>query len=211
VSACARVDVDLLCARGDGRANLLDALRQRRQPGGKAGRHSGDRNAGAAQSLHGGRHELVIDADRTDVEAVLRHAEGLEQIVAHWAQSLRAQAAHITGRVVAGERSKVHQRDRTQQPRRLPLLLHRASRDDRRRAALNGAAVDAYVSDPVELEREAGIALRLVQLADRGVERALAFSSGHSAGNISGRLGRGECPVRQRAVGDGVVRPGTWV
>ena len=51
------------------------------------------------------------------------------------------------------QRRQVHQRDRAQQPRGLPLLLHRAARRNRRGAALDGAAVHADRPDRVEVER----------------------------------------------------------
>ena len=72
---------------------------------------------------------------------------------------LGAEPLDAAGRVVGIERRQVHQRDGLQEPGGLPVLLHRAAGADGRGAALERRAVHAHAPDPVEIEREAGIAL----------------------------------------------------
>ena len=149
-------DVDLLRARRHRRADLGDALLERREarreirstprrpecPSRRAPRR--------AVSTNG-----VVDADRGDPDGELARAERLEEVVAHRPARLGAQPAHPARRVVARQRGEVHAGDGAQQPGRLPFLLDRAPGAERRGAALDGAAVDPDLLDPVELERHA--------------------------------------------------------
>jgi hypothetical protein len=76
---------------------------------------------------------------------------------------LGAEAPHVARRVVAGERGEVDERDRAQQPRGLPLLLHRAARAHGGGTPLDGAAVHADGAHHVEVEGGAGIALDMLR------------------------------------------------
>ena len=98
------------------------------------------------------RHHGRIDADRADGRHVVE-PERLDQIAAQRIPRLGAEPLHARRRVVAGERGQVDAGDRLHQPRRLPFLLHRAPRGQRRGAPLDGGEVDARVLDPVGMER----------------------------------------------------------
>src|SRR5690606_13292941 len=108
-----------------------------------------------------------------------------EQVAAHRVARLGAEAKHVSPGVVAGKRGQVDQCDRTQQPGSLPVLLHTATRADRGRAALDRAAVDADVPDPVELQREARVAREL--RGGRGRTRDLPsyFSVSHGPRSVT--------------------------
>ena len=135
-------------------------LRARR----KSRRHRGDRNVRSLERVDGGRHERVVHAHRADLDRRARSTPSASsEVVAQRMARLGAQAPDVARRVVAGERREVHQRDRAQQPRGLPLLLHRAPRGHRRRAALDGAAIDANRAHDVEVERHSRIALDVIR------------------------------------------------
>ena len=107
---------------------------------------------------------------------------------------LRAQTADVACGVVAGKRREIDQRDRAQQPPRLPLLLYGAAPRQRRGATLDRAAVDPLREYEVEIERHARVAgdvvarklraghspepVRLRQASD-APWRKLVNSSGH--------------------------------
>ena len=147
-------DVDLARALADRIADFLQPQRQRRQPGGKAGRDRGDRNAGALERLHRGRHHRRIDADRADRRHVIE-AERLDEIAAERIPRLGAEPLDARRRVVAGKRGQVDAGDRLDEPGRLPLLLHRAARRQRRRAPLDGGKIHARALDPIGVKRRA--------------------------------------------------------
>ena len=75
---------------------------------------------------------------------------------------LGAQTADIPGGVVAGKRREIDQRNRAQQPARLPLFFHRATAGECRRTTLDRAAIDALREHEVEIERHARIASDVV-------------------------------------------------
>ena len=106
---------------------------------------------------------------------------------------LGAQPPHVAGRVVAGERGEIDQRDRAQQPRRLPLLLDRAPRRDRRRAPLDGAAVHADGADDVEVQRNPWVPRRMMIRGPGALEQRFptVVSCDFDDGLLARRLGRG--------------------
>ena len=177
------------------RANLVDALLDRAQTGGKSGRHGGDRNARSCQRVDGGRHERVVDAHRADLDAEVLDAERVGEVVAQRMARLGAEAPHVARRVVAGERREIDQRDGAQQPRRLPLLLHGAARRNRRGAALDGAAIHANRAHDVEVERHARIALDVI----RG-QRPRRRDECELGGGLGGRGHRGLLMYFRRGV-----------
>ena len=104
----------------------------------------------------------VIDADRAGRDAEVADAERVEQVLAHRLTGFRAQPLDVAGSVVAGEGRQVDAGDRPQQPRRLPVLLDRAARAQRRGAAFGRAQVDAGAVDPAQIERDARVAFTLL-------------------------------------------------
>jgi hypothetical protein len=128
-------------------------------------------------------HHLVIDADRARGD--VGQAERLEDLGAHRLARLGAEPAHAALGVVTGQRGEVDQRDRTGEPCGLVGLFHRAPPRQRGRATFDGRGVGLHPRDPVEVERQAGIA-RLVKL------RQLAGGPGMERVRRGGlRLGHG--------------------
>src|SRR3546814_7018105 len=73
---------------------------------------------------------------------------------------LAAQALDPARGIVATKRGQVDATDRLHQPRRLVFLLYRTPRRQAGRAAVAGVAVDAQVTDPVQIERTAVVAAK---------------------------------------------------
>ncbi len=150
-------DVDLLRARRDARLDLREPRTEGTQPRREPRAHRRDRNVAARERGDRDAHQLVIHAHRRHGDPEMHRAERVQDVVAHRFARLRAQTPHIARRVVAREGGEIDERDGAQQPRRLPILLHRAPRGDRRRAALHRAPVHADRIDDVEIERHTGI------------------------------------------------------
>ena len=120
-----------------------------------------------SSALTAGRDHGRIDADRADRGREIREAERGEKLVAQRPARLGAEAAHALGRVVAGERGQVDAGHRLHEPGGLVFLLDRAAGGQRRRAALDGARVDADALEPVGSERHARIAGAIVPRPSR--------------------------------------------
>src|SRR5206468_10580206 len=117
-----------------------------------------------------------------------------------------AQPPDIAGGVVAGERGEIDQRDRAEQPPRLPLLLDRAARRDGGGASLDGAAVHAERADDVEVERGARIPLDVIVgeartrlLVTRGTLGRGEPERRFGLGLHGIPVGRDACGIRRRA------------
>lgn len=120
-------DIDLARAGLDRGVDLLDALLERAESGGKAGADGRDRNVRALQRGDRVRHALVIDAHRADRNARIRHAERFEDVLADGAARLRAQTLHVRWRVVTAEGGEVDAGDRLEEPCRLCISLDTAA------------------------------------------------------------------------------------
>ena len=151
-------DVDLRGAGFHRTANLLDALGERREAGGKSSGDGGDGDAGSLQRFDRGFNEGVIDADGGDGEVKLFDAEALDQMALQRIAGLGAQPPYAVGGIVAAERGQVHAGNGAKQPRRLILFLDGAARAVRGRPALDRAGVDPDLVDPVDIERDALVA-----------------------------------------------------
>ena len=131
-------------------------------------------------------------------------AERVGEIVAQRMTRFGAQPSDVARRVVARQRREIHQRDRAEQPRGLPFLLDGAARGDGRRAALDGAPIDANRPHDVEVERHSGIAFDVVvwkrarRCDERRAARAIARRRTPRCRGIDSRFGFAvmEPPVR---------------
>ena len=155
-------DVDLARALANRIADLLEPLLQGREPGRKAGRDGCDRNPRALERLNRGRHHRRIDADRAHSRRRLVKAERLEEVVGQRLPRLGAETAHALRRVVSRERCEVDAGHRLHKPRRLPFLLDRAARRQRRGAPLDRARIDPDTLEGAWIQRNAGIARSVV-------------------------------------------------
>src|SRR5690606_35766909 len=122
---------DLARAICDRRLHLGEPLLERREARRETGRDRRDGDAASLERLDRRRDPPVVDAYRADGDAERTDAECLDEVLTQRATRLRAQPSHVAGGVVTRERREVDERDRAQQPRRLPLLLDRATRRDR--------------------------------------------------------------------------------
>ncbi len=84
---------------------------------------------------------------------------------------LGAEPAHAPRRVVARKRRQVDAGHGLYEPRRLPFLLDRPARGQRRGAALDRARIDADALEPVSRERRARVAGRAMALAEERFQR----------------------------------------
>ena len=88
--------------------------------------------------------------------------------------------------VVAGKRRKIHAGNGAQQPCHLPLLLHRAPRNQALRPALHRAGIHANVFYPVQIEWHTAVGLQLAFLDRRGMRLGnTAFEVGFHRHNCS--------------------------
>jgi hypothetical protein len=120
------------------------------------------------------------------VDPELLDAERLLDVLADGTAGFSAQPPHEAWRIVAGEGRQVHQRDGPEQPGGLPFPLHRPPRRDRRRAALDGAPVDADGAHDVQVECRARVALDVLAR-----DRPPRVGNEHRPGGLGGRTGDG--------------------
>src|SRR5947207_9130035 len=79
---------------------LFDLLVEADLGGGEARRNGGHRDAGAFESFHGHAYQIVVDADRGYFDTQTLSAQRLQDVGAHGAASLRAEADYVTWGVV---------------------------------------------------------------------------------------------------------------
>src|SRR2546428_10601613 len=143
--------------------------------GGEARGDGGDRDAGPRERRDRRRHVAVIDAHRGDHDAELGRAQRLEEVAADRPLCLGAQPQHVGRSVVALERREVDAGDGAEQPGGLPFLLDGAPGRDGGGAPLHGRAVHAHRADPVEVERDARVALAPCRHAERSLVLLFGF------------------------------------
>src|SRR5258708_12036542 len=102
-------------------------------------------------------HKRVVDANGSDLDLQLFDAKLLFYFLLDGVPCLRAQTANAVGGVITGKSCQIDAGNRPQKPRRLPFFLYSSSRDMGLNAALDGAGVDPDFTDPIEVERNAGI------------------------------------------------------
>jgi hypothetical protein len=181
-------DVDLAGSGIKRRADLADPLAQRAQPVGESGRDRRDRDAAPCERLDRGLHEGVVDAYRAHADGQVSGAEGGKQVGPHRLARLAAETDHAAASVVAGERRQVHARHGAQEPRRLPLALHRAPAGQRFSAPLDRAAVDAQAPDPRQVQGRSRVADRAGGGREPGLDGGAALADvDHRVVSGSGR------------------------
>ena len=138
------------------------------RPGGKSSGDGSDGDAGSLERFDGGLHKGVIDADGGDGEVQLLDTEAINQMMLQRIAGFGAQTADAVSGIVAAEGGEIHAGNSTKQPRCLILFLDGAARDVSGGSALDGAGVDADLVDPVDVERNAAIALEKSPIENHG-------------------------------------------
>src|SRR4051812_35926074 len=102
-------------------------------------------------------NKRVIYAYSGDLDAEVPDSEFLHQILPDRLPGLGTQAAHSLFRIVTGKRRKIHARDGSKQPCRLPLLFYRAPCDLILGAAFYCAGIHANVGDVIQIEWDTSV------------------------------------------------------
>ena len=161
-------DVDLGRPLADGGLDLRQLQAVRDLAGGETGRDRGHGNRRAGKRLDRHRDQVVVDTDRRHRDPEVGSAEPLEDVGPNRLPRLRAEAAHVSRRVVAGERRQVDGRDGPQQPGGPPGLLDRAPGREGHRPPFDRGPVDPGLPNPAEVERDPRVAPDRLRGADGG-------------------------------------------
>src|SRR5579871_5490061 len=131
--------------------------------------------------------KAVVHADGRHSDVEVFDAQPPYQVLLDRMNALGAQAAHALLGVVAREGRQVHAGDCAQQPRDLPVFLHRAAQDVALRAPFHGAGVDPHLPHPVEIQRNAAIREQRppAQCGDRSRGRSLQLLRGMAGGAVN--------------------------
>jgi len=151
-------DIDLARAGGHRGFDLADSSLQRTKPGRKTGGNGGYRDAAVLQGLDRRFDHAVVDADRAHGDIEPLRAQRLEDFLAQGPARFGAQPADPARRIVATQGRQIDAGHGLEQPGRLPVLLDRPAGSQSGGAALDGAAVDARIAQPREVERHTLVA-----------------------------------------------------
>jgi|ERR1700732_3806138 hypothetical protein len=102
-------------------------------------------------------NECVIHADGSNFNLQFLDPKLLFYFLLDGVPGLGAQTTNALVGVIARKSSQIHAGNCPQKPRCLPFLFYGSSRDMGLNAALDCAGVDSHFSDPIQVERNAGI------------------------------------------------------
>src|SRR6516225_5811874 len=143
--------------RFDRSAHFGNPLFQRIQPCWKTRRNRSHGNLCAFQRPPRRFHEQVIHAHSSHLYVQALNPQFSLDFLLDRVPRLRTQPPHALIRVVTRKSGQVHTRDGSQQPRDLPILLHRSPGHQSRRPPFHRARIHTDVFHPIEIQRRAAI------------------------------------------------------